>query len=265
VYRYSHEPDYRSHTVGLSLQQGVWDNTGTLLLNVAGGRDVLATFLNKSLNFGFVGAAYSQALSPTLVAQAVYDVTYQEGFVGNPYYVQPNLGHENPPDERLRHAVALRIAKYIPQARLGFQLHGRLYFDQHPPWTDGADPWRMIAKTGEARIYATVLPGLEARLSWRVHNQGRAAFWCSTPPGALMDCYLDPAQLPRFGRFSADEKFGPLTTHFPELKLTYELEPLAGLLRVLSRGAVEVSYGYFLQTTHYGNAHVLQLGYTLPL
>ena len=29
-------------------------------------------------------------------------------------------------------------------------------------------------------------------------------------------------------------------------------------------GAFELSYGRYFQTTHYGNAHLLQTGYTLP-
>lgn len=263
-YRYSHEPDYRSNTGGLILQQGVWDNTGSLLVNVAAAHDVLGAFLNKHLNLFFIGGAYTQALSPTMTAQVVYDLNYQEGFIGNPYYVEPNLGHENPPRERLRHALALRVAKYFPAAHLGFQLHGRLYFDQYPPWKNGLDPWHMIAETGEARLYVMATRELEVRLSYRAHRQSRAAFYCATARDALSDCFLGLSTYRENGWFSADEKYGHLTTHYPELKLTWDMEPLAPLLRFLARGSIELSYGYYIQSTHYGNAHVLQTGYSLP-
>lgn len=36
-------------------------------------------------------------------------------------------------------------------------------------------------------------------------------------------------------------------------------------LRVFAPGTADVSYGYFIQDTRYGNAHLLQVGYTYPL
>jgi hypothetical protein len=217
--------------------------------------------LDKNLTVLFLGAAYTQALSPTLSAQLVYDLTYQNGFLGNPYLSGP-YGHENPPDTRLRHAIALRLAKYLPAAGVGFQAHGRLYFDQYPPGTGGPEPWHMAAGTAEARVYAMVRSDLEVRLAYRYHRQSRDLFWCPvmTDPA----CYHSPAFIDTFGRWSYDEKFGWLTTQYPELKLTWELEALEPVLRFLSRGAIEISYGYFVQSTHYRNAHVLQSGYSLP-
>lgn len=263
-YRYSHEPDYRSHTVALTLEQGVWDNTGTLLVNLARGRDVLDASLDQRLNVWFAGLAYTQALAPTWSAQFVYDLTVQRGFVGNPYFVQPNYGHENPPAGRARHAAAVRIATYLPSLGLGLQLHGRVYLDHELLGSSGPDPWQKAAGTGEVRIYKMLGSELELRLSYRATREGSANFFCVTPPGAFADCY-SLGRYERFrGRYSADEKFGSLTSHFPEAKLTWELRELDVLPRFLARGAVDVSYGYFFQVTHYRNAHLLQTGYSLP-
>ena len=39
---------------------------------------------------------------------------------------------------------------------------------------------------------------------------------------------------------------------------------LAGVLGWLAAGTFDASYGHYFQNTSFGNAHVLQLGYTMP-
>ena len=52
----------------------------------------------------------------------------------------------------------------------------------------------------------------------------------------------------------------------PEVKLTWDAYRLRGVpfLGWFSEGALSVSYAYFIQNTSFGNAHLLQMGYTLP-
>ena len=42
------------------------------------------------------------------------------------------------------------------------------------------------------------------------------------------------------------------------------LRELPFLALVRRRAAFEVSYGYYIQTTSFGNAHLLQTGYRMP-
>ena len=86
---------------------------------------------------------------------------------------------------------------------------------------------------------------------------------------------------------SVDPKFGPITTHLPEVKLTWDLHALDDVpfLRRLAAGTLELSYGFYYESTPYGQvfsdktappdhrrhrpqdhrgAHIMQTGYSLP-
>lgn len=282
LYRYSQEPDWTSHTVGLRVHRDVWENSGTVALTTALSFDhAIGPNLDKSMRSLFAGASYTQALTPTTLAQVVYDLTFQDGFFGNPYLNTPNYGHENPPRQRLRHALAARVAQYLPRATLGFQAHYRFYWDQDP--SGGADnPWGLTAHSLELRIYKSLGRDVEARLSYRAHSQTSAEFWCNADERAGGDagCYGRSASY-----WSFDPKYGQLATQLPELKLMWALRSWEGLplFGFFSPGTLEVSYGYFFQSAHYGGnnrpqtgyatflvphdwggAHVLQGGYSRP-
>ncbi len=261
AYRYSHEPDYFSHTVGLSVSQGVWDNSGSVAVNLALTRDTIAPTMgtHQKLRVGFAGLAYTQALSPTTIAQVGYDLTYLHGFMENPYLRHPNLGREDLPDERVRNALSARIAHLLPDTGTGFQLHYRYYVDQD----DGFRlyPWGLVSHSVEGRVYQRLSADVEARLSYRYHSQGAAQFWCSNRPGTTADCY---GQSPQF--HSIDVKLGALATHMPQFKLLWDAHGLSQIspLAWLARGTFEISYGYYFQSTHYEGGHLLQTGYSLP-
>jgi hypothetical protein len=261
-YRQSREPDYISHTAGVQWTQGVWDNSGTFNLRLAGGHDTVGPMLDQNLSVYFGGASYTQALSPTLLAQLGYEAAVLHGYQGNPYVSVPNVGHEKPPDERLRHTVAARVAKYLPSSRTGLQLYYRFYIDQKSLAAD-ENPWDLTAHTVEGRVFQELPGNLEVRFSYRYHHQGKAAFWCLTDPsrGGSTECY---GVFPRYA--SVDDKLGPLTTHTPQVKLVWEARGLGGVpvLDWLAQGAFDVSYGYYVQSSKFGNAHLLETGYSLP-
>ena len=73
------------------------------------------------------------------------------------------------------------------------------------------------------------------------------------PPGAIATTRTDP-------------KLGPVHTEYPELELIWHAEALRGVpvLGWLAAGTFEISYGRYFQNTSFGDAHVLQAGYTLP-
>jgi Protein of unknown function (DUF3570) len=283
--RYSYEEDYRAHSAGIFFTREFWDRTGAITATLARAHDDIEPFpplTPRDLDVWFFGTAYSQILSPTTLAQVGYELFHAKGFLGNPYISHPDLGRENLPQTRVRHALTAKIAQYFPYPSLGLQLHYRFYFDQGAFGTN--DPWGLTAHTIETRAYKSLGRDFELRLSYRFHWQGSAAFWCNARPdnGGMLGCY---GMRPRF--HSWDVKFGNLTSHLPEVKLTWELRGLAHLpgFRWLSRGSVDVAYGYYFESTPYGQvftdrnappvinwpftydhggAHIIQTGYALP-
>jgi hypothetical protein len=260
-YRQSREPDYISHSVGLQVLAGVWDNSGTAALSLAYSHDTIGPNLNNPLDVGFLSLAYVQALSPVLVAEARYELTYQNGYLCNPYD-QDARGRAVCPRQRLRHVGVVRLAHYFPVLAGGAQLHYRFYYDQR--WSPKPNPWGMVAHSVEGRIYKDLGRYLELRLSYRFHTQTYAIFWwCNGDPSraANPECGGDVLLY-----HASHQTLGPLRTQFLELKLTWEARPLARVpvLAWFALGAFELSYGRYFQTTHYGDAHVLQTGYSLP-
>jgi hypothetical protein len=261
AYRQSREPDYISHSIGLQATQGIWENTGTLALSLAYSTDTIGPNLNNSLEVLFASLAYNQALSPVMVAEARYELVRQSGYICNPYD-QDARGRAVCPKERVRHAAVARLARYFPSLAAGVQLHYRLYYDQR--WDSGVDPWGMFAHSVEARLYKEVTPTLELRFAYRFHTQSYALFWwCNGDPSRASnpDCGGDI-----LASHSSDQKFGPLKTHLAEVKLVWEARALGHvpLLAWFALGAFELSYGRYFQVTHYGDAHLLQTGYSLP-
>ena len=72
--------------------------------------------------------------------------------------------------------------------------------------------------------------------------------------------------LPDAVYYTADPKLGPVTTEYPEIQLAWDADALRTVpfMRWFSAGSFEISYGYYFQTTSFGNAHVLQTAYRLP-
>jgi hypothetical protein len=284
-FRYSDEPDYKSRAGGVSLTRAVWENTGTLAFSVAAGHDLVGSNIDvPPLRTFFAGVGYTQALSPVWIAQVGYEALYLNGTLENIYLYNGNWGPEQPPRERLRHAIATRIARYFPEATAGVQLHYRLYVDQQPRFgftplgvaadmgtgllrygperlADRDELWGLAAHTVEARVYKGLVRDVEVRVSYRFHQQRAANFWCNTV--VTPACYGEGTAL---SLYRADDlKFGPITTHAPELKVIWDMRALAAtpVLGFFAPGTLDVSFAYYLQDTRYGDARLLQLGYTL--
>lgn len=273
AYKYSAESDYWSHGIGASFGRRFWGDTGTVRLSVGRGWDSMSargrtpecspgvSALSCPLDVWFAGVNYTQILTPVWLAQVSYELAYLDGFQGNLYRSVPNFGYEVVPSQRLRHAIAPRTAYYFPATGTGLQAHYRFYWDNYPG-SDGlsmADPWELRAHTIEGRVYQQLTPDLEMRLLFRYHWQNHAQFWCDTL--ARPGCYV-----PGSNYYSTDPKLGALTTKYPEIKLVWDAAALRDtpFFRWFAGGSFEISYGYFMQTTSFGGAHLLQAGYRLP-
>jgi hypothetical protein len=275
AYKESIEPDYVSHSAGLQLSRGIWENSGTVGLSLAFSADTLGPTLHLSTQAFFVSLDYTQALSPLSVVEARYEATYLQGYLCNPYELDATGQRPACPPRRLRHVAVFRAAHFFPALALGVQLHYRFYIDQWPGSLDqqpGAsqlpappsDPWNLISHTIEARLYRELGHGLELRFAYRFHTQGAARF---------RECVGDPSRvqpgcegIPVKAEHAADQKLTAYATHVLEVKVYWEARPLAGvpILAWFALGAFELSYGHYFQPTHYGDAHVLQTAYSLP-
>ena len=117
----------------------------------------------------------------------------------------------------------------------------------------------MSAHTVEGRVYQQLTRNLEVRLSYRYYSQTPASFWCDWM--ASPDCYAPDATY-----YTGDPKLQPVSTSMPEVKLIWDAVRLRGVpfFGWFAEGTFDVSYARFIQNTNFGDAHVIQMGYTLP-
>jgi hypothetical protein len=260
-YHYSAEADYWSHAINGAVAQHLWGDTGVLLVSggigfdsmIARGRTPICAAegqLACYLRSYFGGVAYSQVLSPRLIVQAAAEVGYLSGFQANLYRSVPNRGYEQVPDQRVRVALAPRIAYYIPRTQTGLQLHYRYY----------RDSWSVDSHTVEGRLYQTLTTNLDVRLSYRHYFQTPADFWCDWM--AHPDCYAPTARY-----YPGDPKLARNTTKMPEVKFIWEAASLRDVpfFGWFAAGTFEVGYARYFQSNRVlGDAHLLQLGYSMP-
>ncbi len=291
AYKYSAESDYWSHTAALSVAARLWADTATLALSgglgldqvgrrpqgnapapmAAPGAPCAPNALNTCpLNTVFGGVGYSQVLSPTLLVQGGYEVVVMNGYLASPYRAVSPFGTEKVPDNRIRQALSVRSAGYLPRTRTGVQLQYRYYWDlkwdQSDPLlvarsalkSNPDNPWEVRSHTIEARIFQGVGRDLEFRVTGRYYSQGPANFWCDQ--GLSPGCYTG-AQL-----YTSDPKLQPVRTAFVEGKVYWDATRWRGHAFVgwFAEGTFELSYGLFIQNTTFGDAHVLQTGYSIP-
>jgi hypothetical protein len=275
-YKYSAESDYWSHAIWASLSRRFWGDTATV--GFFGGLSLDSVAFNNnrtascqtssgspcSLDSVFAGLAYTQVLSPVAVAQVNLDSAALWGFLANPYRQEPNVGAEIFPDRRLRNAISLRLAYYFPESATGVQIQYRYYRDFYPGGLGGApDPWGLTASTLEGRIYHRLSRDLEVRLLYRQYFQGPPAFWCDI---ATNSGCSPMASLPAWPYGTSDPAVGPIRTEYPEIKLYWEAESLRSVrfFRWFAAGSFEISYGRYFQNDAFGDAQVLQTGYSMP-
>jgi hypothetical protein len=274
-YSYSAESDYLAHTVVAGGALRLWGDSATLSFSLGGGRDTVSKRVQGAaprpppenpLWQAFAGVWYGQVLSPTVLVQGGYETAFLDGYLGSPY--RPVAGNiEVVPGRRWRHALGLRGATYLPPTGTGLQLHYRYYFDVYPGSDaayGGRDPWHVTSHTVEARVFQRLTSQLEVRLTARWYSQGAAAFWCDLAQNA--SCLSNSDRVGVGTIFTSDPKLSPVSTKYLEGKIYWDVESWRGVafLGWFAAGTIELSYGYYWQSTSYVGANVLQVGYTIP-
>lgn len=198
-YRFSDEPDYRSHGLGASLARDFADHDTTFALSYDVSLDTVGrsgtSFADwsRDLTSHTIEASWTQVLGVRTVGRLAYSLVVQDGYLEKPYryvplfdpdtlamlesdgttldrdnfsaYRLPERPPEEVPDRRLRHALAARGVRLLPGIG-ALEADYRFYLDS----------WGMQAHTVDATLK---LPIGHYRLDIedRLHWQGPVDFW----------------------------------------------------------------------------------------
>ncbi|HET6281013.1 MAG TPA: DUF3570 domain-containing protein [Polyangia bacterium] len=148
--------------VGISANQVVdWFDS----FNLAGDRNGRANRSTTNLNF-----TLTQLLSPTTIVALSYGGTMQLGTLGNTWssvlLADGNRGDERLPWHRQRHALAGRLAQWLPWEG-AVKVAYRAYHDD----------WGITGHTLEGDLVQRLRPWLHMRASYRYHHQSQATFF----------------------------------------------------------------------------------------
>lgn len=243
-YRLSHEPDYMSNGVALVHEFDFAEKNATLATTLAYAWDRVGragdSRFRRRLETASLRVALSQIASPRVVLQAAYELTVAMGFQASPYRFVGVGGdgacggtarycfNETHPDQRLRHAVVLRM-RYALSERMSLSLDSRYYIDS----------WSV--QSGTAALQWTLLVDQRNTLLWgyRAYGQSQSFFY--------EERYADGDALPRY--VTRDKELSRMNTQ--RLTMTYAhtvlaTEPLPPFSLTLSLGATRLHYSEFL-------------------
>jgi hypothetical protein len=198
-YRFSDEPDYRSHGLGGSVARDFARHDTTialaydLTLDTVGRSGTPFDVWSRRLTTHAAELSWTQVLGPRAVGRVAYSLVYQDGYMEKPYryvplfepmtladldargvtldadnvaeYRVPERPPEEVPDRRARHALAMRALRYVDGVG-AVQGDYRLYLDS----------WGMQAHTGAAAIRIP-LGRFRIDVEDRLHWQGPVDFW----------------------------------------------------------------------------------------
>lgn len=252
-YRVSTEPDYDSVFVSANGAVEVAQRNTVLAAAFAQGLDQLSNGnaggmfepVTGDVLTSLVSASVSQVVSPIAVAALTYDLSYQSGFLANPYRTVNAGGETLPeahPDSRLRHAVVASVRSFVIPTDTALVASYRFY----------ADDWGVVAHTPEARVIQA-LGGdrASARLRYRYYRQTATEFY--------REVYDRPQAF-----MTDDAKLAAFTGHTVGVRLDGELG-LVGVAGRFERARAEVVVDYVVQGSRFGNGYVAQLALTVPL
>jgi hypothetical protein len=181
-YRFSLEPDYRSHGASLRAAADLARRNTTLALDLFGGRDRVGRAgdpgFAEFLLSGGARLTATQVIDTATVAELSWETTLLAGFQASPYRWVAIGGNgtcaggarycvpEHVPDRRLRHAVGLAGRRALT-SRLSLGVDGRFYFDS----------WDVRSVTAQPELALTLGRGARLGLRYRYYTQGSAEFY----------------------------------------------------------------------------------------
>jgi hypothetical protein len=184
-YYYGDEPDYKSNTLLLAVDQDLLDKNLTLSARVVFGRDKVDKLdaapeesFPKDKEVNRLVLAATQLLSPYSLVVGGFALEDQQGYLSSPtrrIVVEtffPGGGgvrtvyDERHPDERLRQVYFIRGKHYF-MTRSAFDLNLSYY----------TDDWGVSAQSAEVRLSQYLTPQIIGRLRYRYYSQSEADFY----------------------------------------------------------------------------------------
>jgi hypothetical protein len=241
------EEPLSSGTIGLGYRRALADDNaaisiaGTLTVDGFDVDDQNGTYLHKSAReTASVNLSFSQILTPTTVVDATAGTTWQHGTLAQTWNAVPVVGGEPTgerfPRNRLRHAIAGRIAQHVPLTHSTVKAWYRYY----------RDDFGLRAHTVELSGYQYVVPWLYARANYRFHRQTGVDFFTTAMP------MTPPATVAR----TADSDLAPFDAHEVGFGLAMVAERAPRVLRKL---AFTADYSRY-QRTNDLTIHVFAFG-----
>ncbi|HET8935178.1 MAG TPA: DUF3570 domain-containing protein [Polyangiales bacterium] len=214
-YRFSTEPDYKSHGVTLGASRDFARKNTSLALSGSALFDRVGRAgdpgFSRDLQTFVLRASGTQILDNASWLQLLYELGYATGYLASPYRFV-GIGTDSPrcsaasslcvrealPDERVRNAVAL-IARRALGEGVSLGASYRFYIDG----------WRLNSHT--AQLIVSVMPAQTTRLSldYRFYTQSAARYYQVSTPN-----------LASLGRFTTrDKELSPFMSHALTLTL----------------------------------------------
>jgi hypothetical protein len=243
-YRFSTEPDYESHGGSLGVAYDFAENSATLALNASATFDEVGRvgdprFARDARTLS-ARASFTQVVDPQTLVQAIYEYGLSTGYLSSPYrYVgigSPDGGcrlppqplaawaigtsrltyclPERSPDERWRHALAVRGRRALGEAwSLG--LDYRFYIDG----------WELDSHTANAELAWSPAAETVLALRYRYYLQSAAAHY-----GARFESIEQAGD-----HFTRDKELSPLSGHrvMLDFERGWKLDELGHTLRTL--------------------------------
>jgi hypothetical protein len=244
-YLYSTENDYKSHTFNVAARTELFEHNTIFQLDYAHNFDLVcdrtqgandtfsryvamesskgcwsgATDPNRPLRvthdlaIDSAQASWSQAWTPIFQSQLVYTLQLANGFQSNPYRSiilgQGVKAQEHHPDNRARHAIALRGALYLKPIKAAARVGLRGYWDT----------WNVASGSFEAEFEKYIGERLRVNVRGRFYKQTGALFWSDDYTGG------DKPLGPKGQYWTGDRELSPFFSGLVGLRVSYVMTP----------------------------------------
>ena len=255
---YSTEDDYKSWIYGLQTALSLDQRNTKLTLGLSRVSDDISSNADSSfageLDGVTVAVGLEQVLSPRVTFGLSYQLSYLDGFLGNPYRsVRFMVGsqaptREDPPSHRVRHNATGRIALAIPATGTAIHLLHRAYIDS----------WDVAAITPELRIYQMLGSSSVLRLRYRFYAQTSASFAQESGiyPGSAVD---HPTGT------TGDPKLLSMRTHTLGLAFEQQLSFLSRSFLSFAEDAwIDIGFDRWWSSSSFGNGVIGTAGGRIP-
>lgn len=259
--RYSSEPDYTSAFGSLRAQLELADKNFVLGAAFGAGRDTItnagiqgpAERIEEELSTYLGSVTASQILSPVMIASITYDLAVLDGYQANVYrrvLVLGDLKRESHPRERMRHAVAGTLRRYLKSSKT--TLIGQYRYYQ--------DDWGIRAHTPELRVVQDAGETVQVGLRYRYYTQDPADFWSPEyESGPEPTLFTADYKLSRFSVHTIGMKFAVMGATFGFEERMAEVRAELVLEYDIRRQPHEAQ-----QSAPFGNAGVAHVAVTVP-